>query len=152
MKNFALDLRGKVLAAGGLLGSLCEKQPGAGLCWTQLLQLTPVDSLQDTAGPISHVGGAPGKMFLRKGKTLHSNVRSEKKKCENYRGSFVVSEEGRGGGGPGARAGIPLQPAERTTLQQISPLQTMEDPMPEQMDIACRKLQLVESPCRSRFS
>ena len=58
-----------------------------------------------------------------------------------------VSEEGGGGGAPGAGAEIPLQPMMRTMVRQAVPLQPMEvhgeadihlqpveDPTPEQVD------------------
>jgi len=37
-----------------------------------------------------------------------------------------VSEEGEGGGAPGAGAEIPLQPVEQTMVRQAAPLQPME--------------------------
>ncbi|PKU47991.1 hypothetical protein llap_1700 [Limosa lapponica baueri] len=60
-----------------------------------------------------------------------------------------TSEEGGGGGvAPGTRAEMPLMPLEkimvkeivlsspwRTSVEQISTLQTMEDPMPQQADV-----------------
>ncbi|KAK4806933.1 hypothetical protein QYF61_027300 [Mycteria americana] len=70
--------------------------------------------------------------------------------CErNNRADTKVSEEGGGGGVPGARAEIPLQPVVKTMVRQVVPLQPvvktmlrqavplqpMEDPMPEQMDV-----------------
>ena len=58
-----------------------------------------------------------------------------------------VSEEGGGGGAPGARVEIPLQPVVKTMVRQVVPLQPMEvhggadihlqsveDPMLEQVD------------------
>ena len=58
-----------------------------------------------------------------------------------------VSEEGGGGGAPGAGAEIPLQPMVKTMVRQAVPLQPMqvhsgadihlqpvEDPTPEQVD------------------
>ena len=58
-----------------------------------------------------------------------------------------VREEGGGGGAPGARAEIPLQPVVKTMVRQAVPLQPMEvhsgadihlqpmeDPMLEQVD------------------
>ena len=57
-----------------------------------------------------------------------------------------VREEGKGGGAPGARAEIPLQPVGKTMVRQVVPLlpmevhsaadihlQPMEDPMLEQV-------------------
>jgi len=64
-----------------------------------------------------------------------------------FTGDTKVSEEGGGGGAPGARAQIPLQPMEQTMVRQavhLQPmevhsgadlhLQPMEDPAPEQVD------------------
>jgi len=150
-----LDFHEKMLAAGGVAVAASVRRdqglPCAGHIW---FQLTPACPLQDTVESISQVGGTSGKPGLRRGKMLQSNVRSEAKKKmrESYRGSTKVSEEGRKGSAPCARAGIPLQPVERTMLQQISILQSMENPTPGQMDIPCRRLQWMESPCRSRFS
>ncbi|KAK4819386.1 hypothetical protein QYF61_003657 [Mycteria americana] len=69
--------------------------------------------------------------------------RSEK--MRNNSADTKVSEEGEGGGAPGTRAEIPLQPLVQTMVRQAVPLQpmevhggadihlqTMEDPMPEQ--------------------
>ena len=69
--------------------------------------------------------------------------------CErNNSADTKVSEEGGGGGAPGARAEIPLQPMVKTTARQAVPLQTVEvhgaradihlqpveDSMPKQVD------------------
>ncbi|GAB0207935.1 tRNA:m(4)X modification enzyme TRM13 [Grus japonensis] len=42
-------------------------------------------------------------------------------------GDTKVSEEGGGGGAPGARAEIPLQRMEKTMVKQAVPLEPMED-------------------------
>lgn len=42
-----------------------------------------------------------------------------------------VGEEGKGGGAPGARTQIPVQPMEETTVEQVSTLRPVEDPTPE---------------------
>ncbi|GAB0181314.1 hypothetical protein GRJ2_000596700 [Grus japonensis] len=48
------------------------------------------------------------------------------RRCErNNSADTKVSAEG-GGGAPGARAEIPLQPVEKTTVRQAVPLQPME--------------------------
>lgn len=58
--------------------------------------------------------------------------------ASNYQG------ERRRGGAPGAGAEIPLQPTDRTTEEQISTLQPLEDPMTKQGNVfpegtvACR--------------
>ena len=68
--------------------------------------------------------------------------------CErNNSADTKVSEGGGGGGAPGARAEIPLQPLVKTMVRQAVPLQPMEvhggadthlqpmeDPTPEQVD------------------
>ena len=68
--------------------------------------------------------------------------------CErNHSAGTKVREEGGGGGAPGARAEIPLQPMVKTMVRQVVPLQPMEvnggadvhlqpveDPTPEQVD------------------
>jgi len=49
------------------------------------------------------------------------------RKCErNNSADTQVSKEGGGGGGPGARAEIPLQPVMKTMLRQAVPLQAMK--------------------------
>jgi len=72
------------------------------------------------------------------------------RKCErNSPADTKVSEEGEGGGAPDARAEIPLQPLVKTIVMQIVPLQLMkvhsgaeihlkimEDPTPEQVEVA----------------
>ena len=56
--------------------------------------------------------------------------------CErNNSADTEVGEEGGGGGAPGAGAEIPLQPVVKTMVRQAGPLQPMEDPMPEQVDM-----------------
>ena len=65
----------------------------------------------------------------------------------NHSADTKVKEEGGGGGAPGARAEIPLQPMLKTMVRQAVPLQPMEvhggadihlqpveDPTPEQVD------------------
>ena len=89
-------------------------------------------------------------MYLRKGKNHYTAVLREKSEKEYERNNPInttVSEEGRGGGALGTRADIPLQPVVRTmvklfpcspwkiTVDQVSTLQPMEDPMPEQVDV-----------------
>ena len=70
------------------------------------------------------------------------------RKCERKSPSDTkVSEEGGGGGGaPGTWAEIPLQPIVKTTVMQAVPLQSVEDPMLEQVDVPWRKLQPTENP------
>ena len=69
------------------------------------------------------------------------------RRCErNNSADTKVSEEGGGGGAPGAGAEIPLQPVGKTMVRQAVPLQPMEvhggaeihlqpveDPTPEQV-------------------
>ena len=50
------------------------------------------------------------------------------RKCErNNSADTKVSEEGGGGGAPGARAEIPLQPVVQTMVMQVVSLRPMED-------------------------
>ena len=56
--------------------------------------------------------------------------------CErNNSADTEVGEEGGGGGAPGARAEIPLQPMVKTMVRQAVPLQPVEDPTLEQVDV-----------------
>ena len=85
--------------------------------------------------------------------------------CErNNSADTKVSEEGGGGGAPGTRAEIPLQPLVKTMVMQVVPLQPMEvhggadihlqpmeDPTPEQADVPEGGCSPVGSPCWSRL-
>ncbi|KAK4810846.1 hypothetical protein QYF61_008818 [Mycteria americana] len=96
----------------------------------------------------------------------HSSRKGAVQICErNNSADTKVSEEGGGGGAPGARAGIPLQLVVKTMVRQDVPLQPMEvhggadmhlkpveDPTPEQLDAPEGGCDPVESPCWSRFS
>ncbi|GAB0204015.1 AN1-type zinc finger protein 5-like [Grus japonensis] len=80
-------------------------------------------------------------------------------------GDTKVSEEGGGGGVPGAGAEIPLQPVEKTMVRQAVPMQPMEvdggadihlqpveDPMSEQVDApegGCDPVALEQAPGRT---
>ncbi|GAB0186125.1 mitochondrial enolase superfamily member 1 [Grus japonensis] len=102
------------------------------------------------AEPISDSGSTSGITYLRKGKKLLCNSSWERRVRIHERNNSAdtkVSEEGGGGGAPGAGAEIPLQPMEKTMVKQAVPLQPMEvnggadihlqpmeDPMPEQVD------------------
>ncbi|PKU45158.1 protein pxr1-like [Limosa lapponica baueri] len=103
------------------------------------------------AKPISG-GGGTGITYLRKGKrSLHNSNCSWKRGvriCEkNHSANTEASEEGGGGGAPGAGAEIPLQPVVNTVMSEAVLLQPMEvysgahillqpteDPMLEQVD------------------
>ncbi|GAB0188319.1 hypothetical protein GRJ2_001297200 [Grus japonensis] len=101
------------------------------------------------AEPISDSSSAIGKTHLRRGKNLLRNSRQERgaRICERNNSADTKVSEGGGGGAPGARAEIPLQPMEKTVVRQAVPLQPMqddggadihlqlmEDPTPEQVD------------------
>ncbi|GAB0205507.1 acid sphingomyelinase-like phosphodiesterase 3b [Grus japonensis] len=104
------------------------------------------------AEPISDGGSASGVTQLRKGEkpAVQPQMQLERgvRRCErNSPADTNVSEEGGGGGAPGARAEIPLQPLEKAMVRQAVPLQPMEvyggadihlqpveDPIPEQVD------------------
>ncbi|PKU46219.1 hypothetical protein llap_3443 [Limosa lapponica baueri] len=60
-------------------------------------------------------------------------------------------KEGGGGGAPGARAEIPLQPVEKTMVKQALPLQPVEDTMPEQVVVPKGSCDPIESPCWSKL-
>jgi len=117
-----LDLHGKVLVARGYRGGFCEK----------LLEASPMSDranasrLQD--GPAAGQGQANQRWWQR----LCDNI-FKKKKIKSIRALFAarersdnsadtkVSEEGGGGGAPGTRAEILLQPEEQTTVRQAVP-------------------------------
>ena len=79
--------------------------------------------------------------------TTDSAVEREVRICErNTPAGTKVSEKGGGGGAPGTRADIPVQPLVKTMVRQAVPLQPrevsggadthlhpMEDPTPEQV-------------------
>ncbi|PKU46276.1 protein pxr1-like [Limosa lapponica baueri] len=107
------------------------------------------DPLRAKAEPISDGSSASGITYLRRGKKLLSNTSSSQKRrvriCErnNFAGT-KVSEEGRGEGAQGTGREIPLHPVVKTIVRQIvhlqplevnggpdTPLQPVEDPMPE---------------------
>ena len=82
-----------------------------------------MDPLLAEAEPISHGGSTSGIMYLRRvGGTLCNCSRRGVRICEsNNSADTKVSEEGGGGGAPGPGAEIPLQPAERTMVEQVFP-------------------------------
>ncbi|GAB0205645.1 hypothetical protein GRJ2_003030100 [Grus japonensis] len=109
------------------------------------------DPLLAKAKPISDGGSTSGIMYLRKKKKIRQqqlHLERGVRRCErNNFADTQVSEEGGGGGAPGARAEIPLQRLEKTMVRQavqLQPmdvhsgayihLQPMEDHTPEQMD------------------
>ncbi|GAB0182854.1 acid sphingomyelinase-like phosphodiesterase 3b [Grus japonensis] len=85
------------------------------------------------AKSISDSGSISGITELRRGKKPQppsaSILQPERGvRCErNNSADTKVSEGGGGGGAPGARAEIPLQPVEKTMVRQAVPLQPMED-------------------------
>ena len=115
-----------------------------------------MDPLLAKAEPISDGGSASGITDLRKGKKLLRNgsQKTEVRICErNNSADTKVSEEGGGGGAPGAGAEIPLQPVGKTMVRQAVPLhpmevnggadihlQPVEDPMLEEGDVPQRRL------------
>ncbi|KAK4810890.1 hypothetical protein QYF61_013298 [Mycteria americana] len=77
------------------------------------------------AEPISDVGSTSVITYLRREKNLPRNSSRNRgmRKCErNSYADTKVNEEGGGGGAPGARAEIPLQPMVKTMVTQIVPL------------------------------
>ncbi|KAK4815368.1 hypothetical protein QYF61_001356 [Mycteria americana] len=128
-----------------------------------------MDLLLAKAEPISDGHSASVITYLRRGKKLLHNSncswREELRICWiNNSADTKVSEEGGGGGAPGTRAEIPLQPMVKTMVRQAVPLQPMEvnggadihlqpveDPMPEHVDMPEGGCDPVESPCWSRL-
>ncbi|GAB0208689.1 acid sphingomyelinase-like phosphodiesterase 3b [Grus japonensis] len=89
------------------------------------------DPLLAKAEPISSDGSTSVITYLRreKKKKKISVLQPERgvRRCErNNCADTKVSEEGGGGGTPGARADIPLQPMVKTMVRQAVPLQPME--------------------------
>jgi len=110
-----------------------------------------------------------GKQILERGKKnaqqLRERERKKKKKSvRNNTADTKISEEGQKGGASGSKAEILLQPMEKTMVKQVVFLQSVENharadvhteahggPHDKAGGYALRKLQLVESPCRSRI-
>ncbi|GAB0184620.1 hypothetical protein GRJ2_000927300 [Grus japonensis] len=83
------------------------------------------------AKPISNGGSTSGITELGKGKKKKTRDQLQLERgvriCErNNSADTKVSVDGGGGGAPGARAEIPLQPMEKTMVRQTVPLQPME--------------------------
>ncbi|GAB0205849.1 acid sphingomyelinase-like phosphodiesterase 3b [Grus japonensis] len=81
------------------------------------------------AEPISDSGSTSGITYLRREKNkpvVQQQLERGVRRCErNNSADTKVREEG-GGGAPGTRAEIPLQPLEKTMVRQAVPLQPME--------------------------
>ena len=121
-------------------------------CWTELVPAgSKIDLLLAKAEPISNGGSTSGITCLRRRKVTAQQqlqVKRGVRICErNNSADTKVSEEGGGGGAPGAGAEIPLQPMVKTMVRQAVPLQPMEvnsgagihlqpmeDPILEQVD------------------
>ncbi|KAK4810783.1 hypothetical protein QYF61_008755 [Mycteria americana] len=79
--------------------------------------------------PISDGGSTSVITYLRREKKLLRNSSQKRgvRICErNNSADIKVSEEGGGGGAPGARPEIALQPVVKTMVRQVVPLQPME--------------------------
>lgn len=100
-----------------------QELPRLGHSW---FQTAPMHPLQGTAESLSQDGGILGKTYLRKGKMTDSNVSGEEKSMRKSPEDTKVKER-RGGGDPGTRAKIPLQPVEKIMVEQVVPLQPMEE-------------------------
>ncbi|GAB0204350.1 epimerase family protein SDR39U1 [Grus japonensis] len=125
-----------------------------------------IDSPLAKAEPISNGGSASVITYLRRGKKHQEQLQPERgvRRCErNNSADTQVSEEEGGGGAPGARAEILLQPMEKIMVRQAVPLQPMEvhggadihlqpreDPTPEQVEAPEGGCDPVGSPCWSR--
>ncbi|GAB0181680.1 EH domain-containing protein 4 [Grus japonensis] len=90
-----------------------------------------MDPLLAKAKPISGGGSASGVTELTRGKKpaqQKQQLGTAVRRCErNSPADTKVSAEGGGGGTPGTRAEIPLQPMEKTMVRQAVSLQPMED-------------------------
>ncbi|GAB0180080.1 epimerase family protein SDR39U1 [Grus japonensis] len=87
------------------------------------------DPLLAKAEPISDSGSASGITELRRGENNQEQLPPERGVRIHERNNSAdtqVTEEGGGGGAPGTRADIPLQPMEKTMVRQAVPLQPME--------------------------
>ncbi|OPJ90406.1 hypothetical protein AV530_009191 [Patagioenas fasciata monilis] len=95
------------------------------------------DPLLAKAEPISDNGSTSMVTYLRREKNPNTTTKNQQtvqlqlkrgeRICErNNSANAKVSEEGRGGGAPGAGAEIPLQPMLKTMVRQAVPLQPME--------------------------
>jgi len=90
------------------------------------------DPMLTKAKSIGNCGSASVITYLRKGKNLLWNNNRERgvRRCErNNSADTKVSEKGGGGGPPGIRAEIPLQPMEKTMVRQTVLLQPVEFPV-----------------------
>jgi len=82
-----------------------------------------MDPLLSKAEPISDGGSASVITWGKKNLQWDREVT----KCERNNSSDTkVSEKGGGGGAPGTRTEIPLQPVKKTMVRQAVPVQSME--------------------------
>ena len=114
------------------MGGFCEKVPEA----SPMSNRANATRLQD--GPAVGQGQTSQRQWLclwdnrfkKGGKTLRNTSSSQKRGVRiserNNSADTKVSEEGGGGGAPGATAEIPLQPVVKTMVRQAVPLQPME--------------------------
>lgn len=68
--------------------------------------------------------------YIRNGKKHCPAERSEERKCEEIKkpADTNISEEGEGEGAPGTEAEIPLQPVERSMVEQVFPCSPLRGP------------------------
>ncbi|GAB0179640.1 acid sphingomyelinase-like phosphodiesterase 3b [Grus japonensis] len=77
---------------------------------------------------ISDGDSTSGITELRRGKNpAHLQPEREVRICERNSSADTKVSEGEGGGAPGTKAEIPLQPMVKTMVRQVVPLQAMED-------------------------
>ncbi|GAB0182143.1 acid sphingomyelinase-like phosphodiesterase 3b [Grus japonensis] len=91
-----------------------------------------MNPLLTKAETINHGGSTSGITQSGRGKKKpgqqHLQPERGATRCErNNAADTKVSEEGGGGGAPGARAEIPLQPLEKTMVRKAVPLQPVEE-------------------------
>ena len=125
------------------------------------------DPLLAKAKPISNSSSTSAITSLREESCCTTATAAERgvRLCErNSSAGTKVSAEGGGGGAPGTRAEIPLQPLMKTMVRQavtLQPtevnsgadmhLQPMEDPTPEQVNAPKEGCDPMGSPCWNRF-
>jgi len=117
---------------GDYRDGFCEKLPEASLCLMEPMQAGSKTELPPAkAETTSDVGSTSVIMYLRRwGKKKLQKERRVRICDRNNSADIKVSEEGGGGGAPGTRAEVPLQPV-KTVVRQAVPLQSMEDLMPK---------------------
>ncbi|GAB0179821.1 E3 ubiquitin-protein ligase MARCHF3 [Grus japonensis] len=101
----------------------------------------PAGSKMAKAEPISNGGSASEVTELRRGKRTVQQQQLERgvRRCERSNSADTkVSAEGGGGGTPGARAEIPLQPMEKTMVRPPDQEEEVNEAFYRQLEVASR--------------